>query len=465
MILNKYISRTKHFVILIAFILIARAAGSQSILPTAFNSDTILLKSESPYIIQGNLTTATGTVLQIEAGVVIRFDAGASLTVKGKLMARGTPGDSISFVSNSGSAWLRINSDAADIDMKYCRVKGGKMFLWASGGNISVSNCVIESTSNGSGEDCIAVHEAERVYIDSISLTGMGGTISQGSKNDAIDLDDVDSCFILNSIISHFSDDGIDIGTGSKYAMISGNRISFCNYGTSVGENSPAFIQNNIYSFNDAALQVHNQGIIYANYNTFYHNTWGIECYHSEEGSVQTGGTAIVQNTIFSATTQKELLTQSSSSLTITYSISDGETLPGNNNITGDPQFNDPGNNDFSLKETSPCIDAGSPDQGGLPTTMGAFGGNGNTITNLASAEDSIKILVYPNPVIRNMLVDFAPDEGKAKLELFNNQGNLVCRKIIQNHYYLDMDAFCPGTYLLRISTLNVTGFVLIVKL
>ena len=77
-------------------------SGSQTLLPSSFNSDTLLSKANSPYLIQGNLTTASGTVLQIEAGVVIRFDAGASLTVNGELYARGTRADSIYFVSNSG---------------------------------------------------------------------------------------------------------------------------------------------------------------------------------------------------------------------------------------------------------------------------------------------------------------------------------------------------------------------------
>jgi hypothetical protein len=447
-----YISTIRRVTLSLAFIQIALLAGSQTILPPAFNSDTILRKANSPYLIQGNLTTGTGTVVQIEAGVVIRFASGASLTVNGKLYARGTRADSIYFVANSGSAWQRINSSGADIDIKYCHSRGSSMFLWASGGNISVSNCIIESKATGSGEDCIAVHDAARVFIDSIRLTGMGGTIAQGSKNDAIDLDDVDSCFILNSIISHFSDDGVDIGTNSKYALIAGNQVSYCNYGTTVGETSLAFIENNIYSYNDGGIQVHNHAVIYANYNTIYHNTWGIECYHSEEGNAQTGGTAFVQNTIFSANTQSETLTQPGSSLTISYSISDGEALPGNHNITGDPKFADPEQNDFSLQETSPCINAGSNGPGGMPTTMGAWGGIPGTVTNLAGPMGSMNILVYPNPVLQNMQIDCSPDEGEHKLELFDQYGNLVYRQMIQNHYSMDMSSFPAGNYLLMIS-------------
>jgi hypothetical protein len=458
-------SQLRRFVLSVSFLVIALMAGSQSILPPAFNSDTVLSKAHSPYLVQGTLTVGAGTVLQIEAGVVIKFDAGASLTVNGKLYAIGSRADSIYFVSNEGSDWQRINSSNAVIDLKYCSLKGGKMFLWASGGNVSVTNCVIESKAEGSGEDCIAAHEAKRVYLDSIRLTGMGGTIAGGSKNDAIDLDDVDSCFILNSIISHFSDDGIDIGTGSKYAMIAGNRVSYCNYGTTVGETSLAFIENNIYSYNDAAIQVHNHATIYANYNTIYHNTWGIECYHSEEGSAQTGGTAYVENTIFSVSGETEILTQSSSVLAISYSISDGDALPGNNNITGDPKFTDPEHNDFTLQESSPCIGSGSPVQGGMRTTMGAWGENAGTATKLTDPENLISILAYPNPTTGAVFIQSSPDGHPKEMQLYNSLGRMLFTTIItRDAFLLDLSSYPQGMYLLLMHTASTHDRVLLIK-
>jgi hypothetical protein len=466
MIIKNILSPFRRYFLSVAFLKIALLAGSQTVLPPSFNSDTILLKSNSPYLIQGNLTTGIGTVLQIEAGVVIKFDAGASLTVKGKLLAIGTPEDSIYFISNGGSAWQRINSSAADIELKYCSVKGGKMFLWSSGGNISVSNCVIESKATGSGEDCIAVHEALRVYIDSIRLSGMGGTIAQGSKNDAIDLDDVDSCFILNSIISHFSDDGIDIGTSSKYALIAGNQVSYCNYGTTVGETSLAYIENNIYFYNDGAIQVHNHAVIHVNYNTFYHNTWGIECYHSEEGIAQSGGTAFVENTIFAATTDAEILTQTSSSLTVSFSISDGEALPGNTNISGDPMLTDPEHNDFSLQASSPCIGAGSPGVKGAATTMGAWGNKESVATMLTKSERTFEIMAYPNPVKDFTNILYSGDPGNVQVNLYNDAGRLLFTQTIEkNRFSINMSSFPAGSYLLKISNSKNMSVLNLIKL
>lgn len=466
MIPHNYGLVTRQLILAAVLVQFAWIADSQTLLPSAFNSDTVLSRANSPYLIHSNLTTATGVVLQIEAGVVIKFDAGASLDIRGKLIARGTVEDSIFFISNNSPAWQRINSTAADIDLKFCRFKGGNMFLWASGGkSISITNCVIESKATGSGEDCIAVHEASRVYIDSIRLSGMGGLISQGSKNDAIDLDDVDSCFILNSEIMHFSDDGIDIGTGSRYALISGNRVSYCNYGTTVGENSLAYIENNIYTHNDAALQVHTHAVIYVDYNTFYHNTWGIECYHSEDGSAETGGTAFVRNTIFSATDKTEILTQTSSSVTISYSVSDSETLPGDHNIYGDPKLSDPDQDDFSLQESSPCIHAGSPGTGGNNTTMGAFGDEEGTMTNMPGTAGFIHILAYPNPTTSGITIKSSLQGYPQIIKLYDFQGKVVFTKtILADTFQIDLSTLPPGLFLLRISSGTRSGFVQIIK-
>jgi hypothetical protein len=201
------------------------------------------------------------------------------------------------------------------------------------------------------------------------------------------------------------------------------------------------------------------------NYNTIYHNTWGIECYHSEEGSAQTGGTAFVQNTVFSENTQEEILTQSSSSLTISWSISDGDALTGNHNISGDPKLADPEHNDFSLQESSPCIGAGSPGPGGIPTTMGAWGGIEGAVTALASLESVIHILAYPNPTTGKVTIKSSVDGISGETELYNSRGILLFHKTIsENPFLLDLSSYPAGLFLLRISSSSRSGFVSVVK-
>jgi len=63
-----------------------------------------------------------------------------------------------------------------------------------------------------------------------------------------------------------------------------------------------------------------------------------------------------------------EIYDDNSSSPTVTYCDIQGG-YQGEGNINADPLFVDPENNDFHLKETSPCIDTGNNNVPGIPTT------------------------------------------------------------------------------------------------
>jgi|WetSurSiteA1Bulk_404760.scaffolds.fasta_scaffold00381_14 hypothetical protein len=431
---------------------------SLTILPAEINTNTVLTKEFSPYQIMHDVTIEPGVVLQVEPGVVIEFGNLVSLIVKGQLMAIGTPEDSIYFVSRTGaSPWLQINATNAGIDLQYCRIGGCKMLLYASGGNsINILHCNIESEGTSGGEDCIAVHDAKKVMISYVNLKGTGGTIAEGHKIDAIDLDHIDSCFVLRCNISRFGDDGIDIGTNSGYARIMSNNISHCNYGVSVGETSTANIHLNIITFCDAALQVHNNAVVNSSYNTFYANHWGIECYHSEEGTKQTGGKAYLSNTIFSATASEETLTQESSVLVISYSISDLETLSGEQNLTGDPLFVDPEGGDFSLQENSPCIGSGSPDTEGNRTTMGAVQTGGDPVSDKGIPRLPWDIYAFPNPTTGIIKIVVPPGEPAKKIIIYDPMGRAIKHVMMQqNALLLDLKEFPPGVYMMRLSAGN----------
>lgn len=430
-------------------------SSGQTLLPSEVYQDTVLTRDHSPYLVQHDLTIQQGATLNVEPGVTITFASYATMTVYGSLIAQGNKGDSIYFVAKEeNSPWQQINTNNGAITLQYCKISGSRRFVNAAGGNlIRILHCVILSSAKGNGEDCIAVHDTKRVEIDSNRLVGMGGTIAEGSKNDAIDLDHVDSSFVRMNIITHFSDDGTDIGTESLYTLISGNVISYCNYGVSVGESSMVFTDHNIISHCDGGFQVHNQAILFSNYNTLYSNHRGIECFHSEEGNVQTGGTAMIQNTIFSATIDSEILTQTSSEITITYSISDREILPGDHNLSGDPKLCDPENNDFSLRGDSPCINTGSPDGLGNGTSMGAVPYNGDSTDILNTRERIWVFKVYPNPAVDLVHIETTGEESRKDIAIFNGQGILLYHyTMLKSAAILDLGSFAPGIYFLRLS-------------
>lgn len=437
---------------------------TQTLLPYEYTSDAVLTQEQSPYLVQNDVTVHEGVTLRVNPGVIVVLASYATMTINGNLSANGTESDSIFFVAQDGETpWQQINTLNASVEFQYCKVTGCRRFLNASGGNqIIVKHCSIISSATGNGEDCIAIYNAKKVQIAFNQLIGMGGTLAQGIKNDAIDLDHVDSSFVQQNTIAHFSDDGTDIGTESLYALLSGNIISYGNFGISVGESSTVFADHNIISHCDGGLQVHNHALLYSNHNTIYSNQWGIECFHSEEGNIQTGGTAVILNTIFSGTHDTEILTQSSSDITISYSISDRDNLPGNYNLFGDSKLKDPENNDFSLHDDSPCIKAGSPNELGNRTTMGAIYDPGDTLTqppedtivtppndtiiippndtvvtppsDTATSLNPFKpmslpqfISIYPNPFSNKAVISFGMKSiGKIEISVFDQSGRLI---------------------------------------
>ena len=241
--------------------------------------------------------------------------------------------------------------------------------------------------------------------------------------------------------------------------------ITYCNYGVSIGESSTAYLENCISAYNDGGIQVHTGAIVHANYNTLYGNTWGIECYHSEDGSAQTGGTAFVQNTIISGSSEEDILTQSSSEISISFSASDKSILPGNNNLFGNPLFTDASHGDFSLLPGSPCIQTGSGDDEGNPTNMGAWGESGKPlgVRDLPTIHQGV--VCFPNPTADRILVTFSLPADARNLWLYDHLGRLLFSiQAAGNTCMLDLNPYPAGEYILRVSDKYGTGSFLILK-
>lgn len=427
---------------------------SQTVITGNFTNDTILRKEYSPYVVQSNITIGAGVKLIIDAGVTVKFNTNVTLTVNGTLLVNGTINDSVYLISSSASTWNGIVANNGNISLNYFYTSGSYRFLNITGGEfINIRNCYIKSEAKqGNGGDCIAAHDTKKITIDSMKLIGSGGIIATGSKNDAIDLDAVDSCFISNSEIANFSDDAIDIGTQSKYALIKSNIVHNTNYGISIGENSVAYLENNISYLNDAGIQAHNDAIVYSLNNILYNNTVGIEAYHSEEGeTVQSGGGITIVNTIFSASGSQDIVSQSSSSVEVSYSISDKGILPGSHNLNADPMLNNPAIGDFSLKDNSPCLNAGAPDEHGKPTTIGKID---NPVVTEIIRTKAIDFIIYPNPFVKEIFLRTS-NKMIYTYSIIDLQGRELQSGIFKQQDKINLEHLKVGGYYFVISAAN----------
>ncbi len=136
-------------------------------------------------------------------------------------------------------------------------------------------------------------------------------------------------------------------------------------------------------------------------------------------------------------------------------------------NITAYPQFVDPGNGDYSLFETSPCIDAGAA----------LFVYNGDTLINLGPDEyigfapdmgcheydpsvgmddfpdrSEKGIFIYPNPACNRINLDIENTDFPLEMKILAHDGKVVLRQILTSERaWVDVSRLEAGLYLISI--------------
>ena len=337
--------------------LVSLSGVCQDPLPAVIEKDTILTREGSPYYIQQNLSINSGITLKITQGTQIIISGGVSIYNNGRLLVEGSDAEKVLLTSDSPvTRWTYITNQGSLI-ARHLMIRRAVRFVTSYGDTVIVENCDVADTYGGVGDDCIGVHNAQKVIIRN---TRMAGNPAAG-KTDAIDLDGISADTITGNIITGYSDDGIDIGTNSSNIVIGENEISFCDMGISIGENSTVLVYKNLLTNSNAGIQSHTGAVVDSRLNTLYGNTYGIRALHNT-GEESSGGTIHVSSSIISNSTQGDLIQVGNSVLSFDHTLSDLVLLPGTGNITGKPQFIDPGIGNFYLSSTSDAIDAGNPD-------------------------------------------------------------------------------------------------------
>lgn len=224
----------------------------------------------SPYLINGPIQIPIGETLVIDPGVVVDFQGPYKLYVQGRLLAEGTPVDTIVFTcSNITEGWrgIRFENTPASQDtskITYCKIQygkaigsgtnsqdGGAIFIM-SASPVLVANCLLSDNNSyyeGGAIFCTggSTIRNNAIYNNS-STEGSGGGISCSSTS-----------VILNNYIHHNTakmGGGIDcLNDGPLVAdnIIIHNTARNAGGGISFGQNKEAtFIYNNVISNNSA---------------------------------------------------------------------------------------------------------------------------------------------------------------------------------------------------------------------
>ncbi len=151
--------------------------------------------ADSPHLLSGNVTVASGVVLTIEPGVTVK--AGSSLVVAGRLEAVGTPTLPITFTSTTDTGpaqWMGITFNGGTGALRHAVVRyaGGRITTCPSGVNsaaISVVNVqtgtvtieasqVISSASYNNDDHGLCIKDS-RVAVTDTLFSGIGDDLNQ----------------------------------------------------------------------------------------------------------------------------------------------------------------------------------------------------------------------------------------------------------------------------------------------
>ena len=347
-----------------------RSAEARSILPPEIENNMVLTKNGSPYIAAQSVSVYEHTELFIKPGVEIQMGDNASIHVYGSITMIGTESDPIIIQSAAdGATWGALSvKQNGSAHLTHVHISGAAAAIKADGAELSLDRVQIENVS-------FAVESLQgRLLVTNSSLFALDrGIYIQGgaaqvencevsAPGDAIEYTRVQNGLIRKNKVHGSLDDCIDLNYSGDDIVVENNLVYDCrDKGISIGSWSSAthYVTGNIIADCTTGIAIKNHSYAHVNHNTLYDNSVGIACYEKDPGC--DGGFAVVANTIISGSSAASYSVDDSSAITISYSISDTDSLPGEGNLLADPMFIDPEHYNFALLPLSPCVDAGDP--------------------------------------------------------------------------------------------------------
>ncbi|MBN2413510.1 right-handed parallel beta-helix repeat-containing protein [candidate division KSB1 bacterium] len=344
--------------------------------------------NRSPYLVNGEITIPDNQILSIEPGVRIEFTGQYKLNVQGRLLAVGTPEDSITFTAqNRETGWggISFNQTPSSNDSSkiiYCKLLYGKAAgTWPNqnGGAIRAINfekliishsLITQNSANGADATGggIWLSNSSPViknnFITHNQAPGGGGIICWNSHP-----------LILHNTIGHnHASDGVGGGLtifNGSHPVLDGNIIAnnVAPFGGGVNcyLSSPLMINNLIVDNQSAG----GGGGVVCNSEpnaVLIHNTICNNSAADGGGGIICGGRAcpVIINTIICGNTagwNEQIDTWDETSMPCFYycNIEGGQgKFPGENNMDNDPVFSTHEDSTFCLTHDSPCNGAGT---------------------------------------------------------------------------------------------------------
>ncbi|MFL5754558.1 MAG: T9SS type A sorting domain-containing protein [Bacteroidia bacterium] len=470
---------------------------AQTHLPASICGYTLTLAG-SPYIADSSIIINNGCYMKVDPGVEIRMADTAFLIIRGKADFLGTAAQPIRIHaqnSNWGIIYLDNTSPAqkstfnyvsiedagigphgnthADsafqvaaisgnnsvAEINHCVFKNNLLCLYFFNCiNTTVKNCRFDSSNVG---EKIHGEMSDSVKVDSCTFYFTAGL------GDVIDFDGSTNVTLSNNHIYGGDSDAFDIGnsdsTGCNGVNIFGNYVyGMGDKGISAGEHcSNIYAHHNVIVGCNFGISAKAMAQAVADHNTFYANRVGVRSCDCLAGWGP--GNLTVTNCIIAASLDTTWVVDAASTLTISYSLSDIDLIPGTGNIQGSPMFVSPGLDstaNFHLTAGSAAIDNGDPafmpDPDGTRSDIGAFYFNQATGISTSALKDPV--LIYPNPAGSSVFVTLQGKNSDCFIRLSDVLGREVLSAgLAAEKNRVDISSLSPGIYYARILSGNAT--------
>lgn len=445
-------------------------------------SEIIFDKAHSPYYLDSTLTIGENDTLIILEGTTIIIDTAVDIIVYGNMFINGTAIEPVKILPKTDSiGWgqIKLLKKGSHCKFEHAEIVDGTVIAIAvnliyrnlhfvnrqklssmhnitrvAWGSADLQNCSVQGSGKGEGfhlknMDRGIIRQCEfRNIPDAIEWTRVKNSritnnLFVDNWDDAIDLNNCSNILIDSNTIIHAFDRGIEIGSerfgSSTNITVHRNLITNCKEGITFKEGSTGLIINN----------------------TLYQNKYGVVCKELIEGS---GGSKInIVNTIISQSKISSIESDSLSEVMISYSLSDKTLMEGVGNIFTNPQFTDSKNKDFSLKHSSPCINAGSSfepiDPDGTISDMGANFHNPESEFPALSKETKVQFFnAFPETSGSALKINYhLPHSTKVVIGLYNSKGEKLKTLIDKTQIYGDytihfIEPIENGIYLCKIT-------------
>lgn len=271
----------------------------KSELPFIIKEKNLILNNKT-YIINNNLVLPRGYNLIIRSGTKIKIAPGKSILVYGGIKVEGTKKNSVIVENLEKNKPFGVfgaigDNQTTQIDINYLNISGGKDTIingaYLSGAlslyshkKVKIKNSYIH---HNSADDGLNIKSA-KVEIKN--------NIFNANLADQVDLDFCEGIvennkFIESSLLKDYNNvkipkddngDGLDF-SGSKIIVKNNYYDGFLDKGISVGENTKALIENNIFKNNRSAITVKDQSDVYISSNKYIDNEINLEMYQKKQ--------------------------------------------------------------------------------------------------------------------------------------------------------------------------------------